>query len=181
MSSHSDHSRQDLPAPEKAARRAAIVGVYAALALIFSYIEAVFPFQAGIPGVKLGLANLVIVLALYEMGAGYALGINFIRVVMAGLLFTGLYGMLYSLAGSIASFFVMWGLYRLGRNSVIGVSMAGGVAHNFGQLTVAAIAVSTGRLFLYFPVLVFSGIAAGITVGIGAMLLLDHLPRRLFV
>ena len=181
MSSHNDNNEDRIYHNEtSAARRVATTGIFAALALIFSYIEAIFPFQSGIPGVKLGLANLVIVLALYEMGAGYALAINLIRVIIAGLLFSGLYGMLYSMAGSLVSFLVMYLLYRTGWFSVIGVSMGGGVAHNFGQLLVAAIIVSTGKLFLYFPVLIFSGIAAGIIVGIGALVLIRHLPHTLF-
>ncbi len=178
MSSQSDHTQIS---KNTAARRVAVTGILAALALIFSYIEVMFPFQPGIPGVKLGLANLVVVLALYEMGPAYAFGINLIRVVIAGLLFTGFYGMLYSLAGSVVSFLVMYILFRTGKFSVIGVSMAGGVAHNFGQLLVAAAAVSTAGLFVYFPILVFSGIASGIIVGVGAQILLERLPKSLFL
>lgn len=163
-----------------AGRTVAVGAVFASLALIFSYIEVIFPFQPGIPGVKLGLANLVIVVALYEMDARSAIVINLIRVFMAGLLFTGVFGMLYSLAGSLLSFLTMFLLKKTGKFSVIGVSMGGGVAHNFGQLIVAALAVSTGSLFLYFPVLLFSGMAAGIIVGIGSYILISRLPKSLF-
>lgn len=162
------------------ARKVAVGAVFASLALIFSYIEVIFPFQPGIPGVKLGLANLVVVVALYEMDARSALTINLIRVFMAGLLFTGLFGMLYSLAGSLMSFLVMFLFKKNGHFSIIGVSMAGGVAHNFGQLIIAALAVSTSSLFLYFPILLFSGMAAGIIVGIGSYILISRLPKSLF-
>lgn len=163
-----------------AARRVSVSAIFAALALIFSYIEAIFPFQSGVPGVKLGLANLVILVALWEMDARFALSINVIRVLMAGLLFTGPFACLYSLAGSLCSFALMWLLKKTGRFSIIGVSMAGGVAHNFGQLLIAALAVSSPSLFLYFPVLILSGTAAGIIVGIGALILVDRLPGSLF-
>ena len=154
--------------------------MFAALGIIFSYVEYIFPFQTGVPGVKLGLANLVIVVALYRMSAKDALVINFIRILVSGLLFTGLSGTFYSLCGSVVSFTVMALLKKTGRFSVIGVSMAGGVFHNFGQLIAAMIMVSTAKLLYYFPVLLFSGLVAGIIVGIGGTILLGALPAKLF-
>lgn len=77
------------------------------LALIFSYIEVLIPFNFGVPGIKLGIANLVVIIALYRLGYRYALGINTVRVLVAGLLFSGLFGALYSLAGALMSFAVM--------------------------------------------------------------------------
>ncbi len=161
-------------------RRIAFSAMLAALALIFSYIEAIFPFYTGIPGVKLGLANLVVVVALYKMSPSFAITINVVRVLMAGLLFTGLFGMLYSLAGSLCSFLIMYICWRSGLFSVLGVSLAGGVFHNLGQLAVAAFAVSNARIFLYFPVLIFSGMAAGLIVGIGSYVLISRLPDQIF-
>lgn len=162
------------------AYRITLTAMLAGLALIFSYIEAILPFQPGIPGVKLGLANLVVLVALYRLGPRYAIAVNVVRVLMAGLLFTGLFGMVYSMAGSLVSFLVMYLCFRSGLFSVIGVSLAGGVAHNFGQLAVAAFIVSTARIFLYFPVLLFSGMAAGIVVGIGAYILIGRIPDQIF-
>lgn len=162
------------------AKKVALSGMFAALGIIFSYIEYIFPFQTGVPGVKLGLANLVIVVALYRMSAKDALVINFIRILVSGLLFTGLSGTFYSLCGSLCSFAVMALFKKTNRFSVIGVSMAGGVFHNFGQLIAAMIMVSTTKLFYYFPVLLFSGLAAGIIVGIGGTILLNALPAGLF-
>ena len=158
------------------AKKVALSGMFAALGIIFSYIEYIFPFQTGVPGVKLGLANLVIVVALYRMSAKDALVINFIRILVSGLLFTGLSGTFYSLCGSLCSFAVMALFKKTNRFSVIGVSMAGGVFHNFGQLIAAMIMVSTTKLFYYFPVLLFSGLIAGIIVGIGGTILLNALP-----
>ena len=163
-----------------AARRVALTGLLAALALIFSYVEALVPFNAGIPGIKLGLANLVPLIILYRMDARYALAANLIRVLLAGLLFSGLFAALYSLTGSLISFAVMWLLKKTDRFSVIGVSMGGGVFHNLGQLLVAMLAVSGLQLIHYMPVLIVSGLAAGIIVGIGAWILLDRIPAKLF-
>ena len=154
--------------------------MFAAVALIFTYVEFLIPYSVGIPGVKLGLANIVILVVLYEMDLKNAAAVNLIRIAMAGLLFSGVFAMLYSLAGGMFSLLVMWALKKTGRFSMIGVSMAGGVAHNFGQLAIAVFVVSNARLFLYFPVLVFSGVAAGIGIGIIAYVIDRKLPRQLF-
>jgi len=154
--------------------------MFATLALIFTYVEVLIPVNLGVPGVKLGLANLVIILALYNMNFKYAFTINLIRIVLSGLLFSGVFAMLYSLAGGICSLLVMWLLKRSGRFSLIGVSMAAAVAHNFGQLLTAALMVSNIRLFIYYPVLVFSGIIAGIGIGIFAFFVNRKLPPELF-
>lgn len=149
----------------------------ASLALIFSYIEVLIPFNPGIPGIKLGIANLVIIVALYYLGPKYAFTINFARVLAAGLLFTGLFGAAYSLAGAFVSFAVMLLLKQTGLFSVAGVSMAGGVAHNLGQLFVAALLIANTKIFIYFPVLIFSGMASGAAIGILSFLILKRLPK----
>lgn len=151
-----------------------------ALALIFSYIEAIIPFNAGIPGIKLGIANLVILVCLYTLGFRYTLAINLIRILVAGLLFNGFFGALYSLAGGILSLLIMVLLKKTSLFSPVGISMAGGVAHNTGQLLVAALIVSNMKLFIYFPVLLFSGLISGIFIGILTYLILKKLPVHLF-
>ena len=172
--------KQSTPSSNDLGRRVALTGMMASLALIFSYVEVLFPFNAGIPGVKLGLANLVPLIILYRLDARYAFAANLIRVILAGLLFSGLFAALYSLAGSLASFLVMYLLKKTRLFSVIGVSTAGGVFHNLGQLTVAMLAVSGPQLIHYMPVLIISGMIAGIIVGIGASILLDRIPEKLF-
>jgi heptaprenyl diphosphate synthase len=117
---------------------------------------------------------------LYRLAARYAAAVNLIRVALAGLLFTGAFAALYSLAGCIVSFLVMWLCKKSGLFSIIGVSMAGGVFHNLGQLCVAMAAVSGLQLIHYMPVLIVSGIVAGIIVGIGAQILVDRIPAKLF-
>lgn len=156
-----------------------MAALMAALALIFSYIEVLIPFNPGIPGIKLGIANLVIIIALYYLGSQYALTINLVRIFIAGLLFNGLFGALYSLAGALLSLAVMILLKKTGWFSVTGVSMAGGVAHNLGQLLIAAFLVSNIKVFVYFPVLIFSGIICGTTIGILSYLMLKKLPSKL--
>ena len=172
--------KQSTPSSNDIGRRVALTGMMASLALIFSYVEVLFPFNAGIPGVKLGLANLVPLIILYRLDARYAFAANLIRVILAGLLFSGLFAALYSLAGSLASFLVMYLLKKTRLFSVIGVSTAGGVFHNLGQLIVAMLAVSGPQLIHYMPVLIISGMIAGIIVGIGAAILLDRIPEKLF-
>ena len=142
------------------------VALMASLALIFSYVEAIIPYNPGIPGIKLGIANVVTVIALYKYGWKEAASVSVIRIIVAGLLFNGVFGMLYSLAGAVLSLIGMIGLKKTGLFSVIGVSMAACVLHNMGQLLVAAALIEDLRIFFYFPVLLFSGIAAGILVGI---------------
>lgn len=167
------------PSGRSLSRLVTYSAVLAALGLIFSYIEVLIPFNMGIPGVKLGIANLVVIVALYALGNKYAFAINMIRVVVAGLLFTGLFGMLYSLAGAILSFAGMAALKKTGLFSVTGVSLCGGVLHNLGQIIVAAVVISNVKVFAYFPVLIISGVISGAIIGIIAWLILRRLPANI--
>ena len=158
-------------------RTLALGGMLTALALIFSYIEFLVPVSVGIPGIKLGFANIVIVYALYKLGAREAFLINVCRVVLAGLMFGSAFSILYALSGALVSFCGMALLRRTGLFSTAGVSMAGGVLHNLGQIAVAAFVVQTAQVLLYFPVLVFAGIATGIVNGILAALCLEKTQK----
>lgn len=157
-------------------QKTALTALMAALALIFSYIEVLIPFNFGVPGIKLGIANLIIIVTLYYIGPKYALAVNVMRVLVAGLLFNGLFGAAYSLAGALISFLVMLLLKKTKIFSVVGVSMAGGVAHNLGQILVAAFLVSNIKIFVYFPVLIISGVISGTLIGILSYLILKRLP-----
>lgn len=145
-----------------------------AIALIFSYVEALVPFSIGIPGIKAGFANIVILYALYKLGDRYGLIINVCRICLSALLFGSLFSMLYSLAGGLVSFAAMVLFKRCRIFSTTGVSMAGGVFHNFGQILVAAFVVKTPQIIYYFPVLIFAGIITGIINGIIATLCLKR-------
>lgn len=144
----------------------ALAGVLTALGAIFSYVEAMIPFAVGVPGIKLGLANVVIVFALYRIGPGFAFLVSVARIFLVSSLFGSLAIAMYSLAGGLLSLGVMTLLLRTKLFSVIGVSMAGGVFHNIGQLVIAAAVVETFQLLYYFPVLLIAGMATGIVIGI---------------
>lgn len=154
-------------------------GIFAALALIFSYVEAMIPIPLGIPGIKLGFANVIIVTALYVMNARTAFAINILRIVIAGLLFTSVFGMLYSLAGGILSFLTTALLKKSNLFSIIGVSLAGGVMHNLGQLLTASFIISNIKMFVYFPALVLSGVITGIVIGFLSYHVINMLPSSL--
>lgn len=180
MRSPNEPERGSSPAQISDARRVAISALFASLALIFSYIEAILPVAPGIPGIKLGIANLIVIIAMYRLGLGYALVINLIRIFLAGFMFNGMYGAIYSLCGCLASYIVMCILQKSGIFSVIGVSMGGGAAHNIGQLCIAAVLVSSPQIFYYLPVLIISGLASGILIGWLGWILLEHISKRLF-
>ncbi len=166
-----------MTSPKKGStRHLALAAMFAALALIFSYVEVLVPIPVPIPGVKLGLANLVILIALYRLGIRLAFSINCVRIVIAGLLFSGVFGMIYSFAGGILSILVMFLLKKAGCFSIVGVSMAGGVAHNLGQLLTACLIVSNFGLMSYFAVLFFTGMVSGILIGILAYFIERRLP-----
>lgn len=148
--------------------RIALFGVFTALALIFSYVETLIPIQFGIPGAKLGLANLVIIFVLYKTGWKDALLLSVVRIFLTGFLFGNLFGILYSLSGGLLSFAVMVFLKKGARFSVIGISIAGGVSHNIGQLIMAMLVVETYAVGYYLPMLLIAGLITGILIGITA-------------
>ena len=160
----------------RSTRRLALSAMLAALALIFSYVEALIPLPVPVPGIKLGIANLVIVMAIYKLGFRYAFTINCVRIFIAGLLFSGVFGMIYSFAGGVLSLLVMYLLQRTGWFSMVGVSMAGGVVHNLGQLITASLLVQSVRMMSYFSILLFSGLISGILIGVLASLTYRRLP-----
>ncbi len=149
-------------------KKAAYLGVFTALAMIFSYLESFIPIPIGIPGIKLGLANLLIVVALYKIGTREAFAISVIRIVLSGFIFSNLFSIIYSLAGGIFSFVVMYLLKKRGTFSIYGISLAGGVFHNIGQLIVAMIVVETVSIVYYAPALMVAGIVTGLIIGAGS-------------
>ncbi len=156
-------------------RKIATAALLSALALIFGYIEFLIPISVAAPGIKLGIANIVIVVALYKLGVKWTLPINIVRVLLSALLFGSVFSALYSLAGAILSFIVMALLQKTNKFSIAGVSMAGGVAHNLGQLFVACLVMKTSEVLYYYPVLLISGLATGIGIGILATLIIQKL------
>lgn len=152
----------------KMKKKVAFLGVFLALALIFSYIETWIPNVFGVPGIKLGLANIVIIILLFRFGTKEAYGISVARVILAGFLFGNLASILYGLAGAMLSLTVMLLLKRTGKFKVITVSAVGGICHNVGQLIVAILVLENYRISYYLPVLLISGLVTGILIGIVA-------------
>lgn len=152
--------------PVSKAKRVARCGMLVALAFIFSYVEAILPISVGIPGVRLGLANLVVLSMLYLLTPMEVFAILLGRIVLAGLTFGTLFSMIYSLAGGVLSFLIMLFFCKRRVFSVVGVSILGGVTHNMGQLLVAMFVVENLKLAYYLPVLLISGATAGAVIGI---------------
>ena len=159
-------------------KQIAQLGLLTALALIASYIELLIPIPIGIPGIKLGLANLIIVWALYTMKPGEALAINGMRILLVGFMFGNLSMILYSLAGAALSFLCMYLAMKTKSFSEIGISMIGGVMHNVGQLIVAMLVLETVSLAYYGPVLLIAGLLTGFLIGIITRETLQRIPVR---
>ena len=157
--------------------RVAYFGVFTALALIFSYVETLIPINFGIPGIKLGLANLIIIIALYKMSVKEAYVLSVVRVVLAGFIFGNLFSIIYSLAGGLLSLTVMTLLKKTDKFSLFGISMAGGVFHNVGQLIVAIIVMENLNIAYYMPVLLISGLITGFMIGLVAGEMLKRISK----
>lgn len=157
------------------AKKIALLGILASLAIIAGLLERLVPFPIAVPGIKLGLANVIVIITMYCMGEREAFGISVIRIMVVGVLFSGLSGILYSLAGGLLSYVGMVAGKRVKAFSVIGVSIIGGVLHNLGQIGIAALVVSNIKLLYYVPVLILAGIVAGVVTGFVAVYTLDHM------
>ena len=160
----------------KKTKRLVLLAMMTAVAMILSYVESLLP-SVGIPGVKMGLANIAVIFALFRFGWKEAAALSLVRVVLVSLLFGSVSAMLYSLAGAVLSLAVMALLRRIDRFSTVGISVAGGVAHNAGQILMAMLILQTKQLLGYLPVLAVSGIAGGVLTGLAAALLIRRIPE----
>ena len=147
-------------------KRIACLGLFIALAFVLSYVEFLLPLNIGIPGAKVGLANLVVMVALYTLGKKDAALLSFVRVVLVGLTFGNLAMLIYSLAGAVLSFLAMLIAKRTKLFSITGVSVLGGVFHNVGQIIVAMLVLETGSLLYYLPFLIVIGTISGVVIGL---------------
>ncbi|MCR5371447.1 MAG: Gx transporter family protein [Clostridium sp.] len=148
------------------AARAAFGGLLVALAFLFGYVEMLIPVSLGIPGVKLGLANLVTITAIFLLGVPQAAAVTVIRVILTGFTFGNMSMMMYSMSGALLSLAVMAALKKADLFGTVGISIAGGVSHNLGQLLCAMAVLKNPHLMYYFPVLLAAGCAAGAAIGI---------------
>ncbi len=149
----------------KNGEKTAFYGMFLALALVAGYVEQLIPVNLGVPGVKLGLANIVTMVLLYTLGARPAAGITAVRILLSGILFGTGFSIVYSAAGAVLSILVMMLLKSTDKFSYIGVSVAGGVFHNAGQILVAILVLETGALVYYLPILIVAGLVAGLIIG----------------
>lgn len=156
-------------------KKIALLGVVSAFAAILSYIEAIISFGIFIPGAKLGLANIAVVIAMYIYSYKDALCINIVRIVIVGLLFANMFSILFSIAGALISYIVMAVLKRIDIFTPVGVSVAGGVAHNVGQLLVASIIIESYSVINYLPILMIAGIICGIIIGIVSSIVIRYM------
>lgn len=153
------------------------MGLLMAMALILSYVEMLIAFQPGIPGVKIGLANLAVLICLYLFGWKEAMLLTIGKAVISGFLFGNLFMIVYSLAGAVVSALTMILLKKSGWFHIPVVSAAGGVMHNMGQLLVAFFVVETYSVVYYMPVLILAGLATGIVIGMAASLVLPAIQN----
>lgn len=157
-------------------KKVPVLGMFIALALVMSYIESILPLNIGIPGAKIGLPNIVIIIALYKAGEKQAGIISIVRIFLAGFLFGNMFGIIYSVMGAIFSLGIMILLKKKTDFSVYGVSMAGGIMHNVGQIVTAMLVLETKELVYYLPVLAVIGTVSGIFIGMISGMLLKRLP-----
>ncbi|MBO5209246.1 MAG: Gx transporter family protein [Lachnospiraceae bacterium] len=158
-------------------KRTVTLGFLLAVSMLLSYIESLIPFSIGIPGIKLGLPNLIVLIMMYRYSGREALVVNIMRIVLSGFLFSNLYTILYSLAGALCSFGIMYLLKRTGKFSVLGISISGGVFHNIGQVLVAMFVVETYAAAFYLPYLMIAGILTGFIIGIVSRQLMPYIAR----
>ena len=142
-------------------QKTAYLGLFSAVAIILGYVESLIPVFAGIPGIKLGLANLGVLFILKKYSFKEAALVSVVRILVIGFMFS----ILYSLAGAALSMTVMTLMLKKTSFSLIGVSVAGGVSHNIGQLIIAMLIVNNASVFVYAPALLVAGVAAGVVIG----------------
>lgn len=160
-------------------RKIARMGLLTALALILSYVESLIPAFVAVPGVKIGLANIVVVFALYTLGPGEAAIVSIIRVLLSSLLFGSILSLSYSAAGAVISLLSMIILMKTKIFGVTSVSVTGGVFHNLGQILVACLVLETDVLLYYLPVLILSGTITGAVIGIASSIVIKRLQKSI--
>lgn len=147
-------------------KKISFLGIFTTLTLILSYIEIQIPNFIMIPGVKLGLANIVIVIVLYKYGLKESAIINLLRIAIINTLFGSVISFLYAFVGGFLSLFVMFLFKKYNKFSYVLVSIIGGISHNIGQIIVAVLITNTKEILYYLPVLILFGIVSGIIIGI---------------
>ena len=156
-------------------KKLVFLAVTVSVAMILSFVESRIPAFVAIPGVKVGLANIAVIFALYKLGWREAIAVSVIRVFLVALLFGSVVSLAYSIAGAIISLSLMILLKKLGFFTEVAVSVVGGITHNIGQILIAFLLLETSVVFYYLPFLMVSGVIAGIAVGIASALLIKRI------
>lgn len=166
----------------KKTKRITLAAMLLSVMMILGYIESLFPVIVGVPGIKIGLSNSVLMLSLYWLGIPFSFMLMLGKVVLTAFTFGSLQSMQYALAGGLLSMLVMIAAMKfLPSATTIGVGVLGAVFHNVGQMTVAILQLQTGVLVYYLAILMVVGILTGTLTGYIARGLIDRLPKRLFV
>lgn len=147
-------------------KRITYTGMFVAIAMVFSYLESMIPVNIAVPGIKLGLANMVTIVVMYRLRISDAWIVSLVRVVLSSLLFGNMTVMVYSMAGAVLSLLVMTLCRKKDLFGLLGTSILGGVSHNAGQIAMAALLMKSGNIMLYMPVLCISGTIAGVCIGL---------------
>ncbi len=156
-------------------KKLAVLGLCVAGAMILSYVESFF--SLGVPGLRAGLPNIIILFLLYKMSWKAAGAVNLVRCILVSLLFTSVLSLAYSLAGGVLSLALMALLKKTDKFSPVAVSIVGGIAHNAAQTGVAVAVTETAEIAYYLPVLAFGGCVAGVVIGIAGGLLLKRFEK----
>lgn len=160
-------------------RKLAYLGLCTAVALILAYVEVLLPpLTSAVPGIKLGLPNIAIIFVLYRYGVRYAAMVSFVRIAVVSILFGNPMTFAYSAAGAALSLLVMAILRRMDVLSTVGISVAGGVFHNVGQILMAMWLLGTAELGYYLIVLAITGTVSGIFVGLCGGMAVKRIPMR---
>ena len=163
---------------KKDIRRYAVLGLVTAVALVLSYVEAILPpIWSAVPGIKIGLPNIIIIFILYKTGLKDAITVSAIRLFLVALLFGNAMTLVYSAAGAVLSLGLMALCKKVNLFSMVGVSIVGGVAHNLGQILVAMAIFETSQIGYYMLVLAITGTIAGVFVGIAASIILKRFEK----
>lgn len=163
--------------PQVDIKKLTTLSMLGAVAFVLSWIDSLIPVSGALPGAKLGLANLSVLMGLYLLGPGAGGVLCLLKILLSTFLFGNAFSFFYALVGGILSFLVMWGMKN--RCSLTFVSVMGGAFHNLGQLLVAAVILETAGLMAYFPVLVLCGLGAGCAIGVAGGILVQRLKTLL--
>ncbi len=165
-----------MPIQTKASGKVAILGAFIALSMLFGYVENMFPINiVGVPGIKLGFANVITMIVMYCYGFKESMLVSVLRIALLAFMFGNIFGALYGLIGSITSIVIMSVFIRLNRYTLIGISAVGGAAHNLGQLIFAGFVFEEPGLIFYLPFLLIFGTVAGSLMGFLSLLVMERI------